>query len=420
MKPVLLWIRRDAGWWTPALLLTVELAGLFSRGTPWRGEWAWTVDWANGMTILAGPLLAGIVAYHVHKTARRDWNPIAYPAVRTGQPILHQALADWIVACTVHLVVLLFAIGLTATTRPTGLIPWSLLPLGPVVLVAFAGIGALCGTLIRSLVAAPIAAAGAFGLTYLGATGAIPAAFRVGGATGSLVGLTLDRRVGGAMAIFLVAVALLCAAVVAVRRSPMLPPRSTAAAGVALALLATGYFTLQHTGSDKYVVDAKPLKYTCEGQTPRVCMATGTTRQLDALTNAMHTQAQVLTAAGIDIPDTFYQDVPNRQADPTQGLIIMTTDSVNAANPNPQDVADYLSFPAACKAFFGEFPPETALQARAAVADLIRHGNKLQPMVLGNDQAIRDWMDSSAASVWLKSTYDKLRTCDLAKISLPA
>lgn len=38
---------------------------LFSRGIPWRHEWAWALDWASGSTLILGPLVSSATAWVV-------------------------------------------------------------------------------------------------------------------------------------------------------------------------------------------------------------------------------------------------------------------------------------------------------------------------------------------------------------------
>ncbi|WP_203755816.1 hypothetical protein [Actinoplanes cyaneus] len=415
-----MWIKNDGGYWVPVMLLIVGFFSLFSRGTPWQGEWVWTVDWANGITILTGPLLAGVVAYHTQRTARKDWNPISYTAIRPGLPILHQAIADWMVASACHLIVLLVALTMTAATRPSSTFSPALLMLGPIVLLAFAAVGALSGLLIRSIASAPLSAIVAFALTYLGATGAIPALFRVGGSTGSLVGLTANTYVNLAIAAFSLCFSVVIATVVVIARAPIVRLTWVALGTVGMVIAASSYVALKSEGGERYVLSKTPIEYVCKGAVPGVCMASGTTRQLDNLATSMQKQAQVLTSLGIRLPANFYQEVPNHRPDPHQGLIIMATDAVNASDPNPSDVADYLSLPAACQEYYdGGTPPEIPLQARAIVADLIRSKNGLQPFMLGTDQLSSEWMKSDRVDPWLKSTYVSLESCELDALHLP-
>lgn len=420
MTGVFSWARRGSGLWLLPVFLAVDLLALFSRGLQWQGEWAWTVDWANGGIILLGPLLAGVVAHNVQRLGSPFANTAMTATVRGPLVPLHIGIATWMWAAAAHALTLVVAVAATAATSPSGS-PHLLLPLsiGFLALLAFAALGALAGSLIRALVAAPIATVSCFALTYLGATGVVPEAFRIGGVTGSLVGLRYSESVNAWMAVMLIAVIGFAAFVAVYRRSVLVRSSQWVAGGLSVALLATAWIVLQVNGDYRFEPQRTAVSFRCAGAAPQVCMAVGTTRQLPALAAAMHAQAAPLTALGISLPDRYYQDVVNVAPHQDAGVFYLAVDEVNAPKPDPVVVADYLSTPAPCPQFTSpDAPPEEALYARAILADVIRQKNNFPTGLLMDDRA-KAWMSSGEVNTWTKHTFDALISCNLAGINVP-
>lgn len=419
MTGVFSWARRRSALWLWPVFLAVDLLALFSRGLQWQGEWAWTVDWANGGTILLGPLLAGVVAYDVQRLGSPSANTAMTAALRGPQVPLQIGIANWIWAAAAHALTLVVAVAATAATSPSGSIPLLLLPIGFIALLAFAALGALVGSLIRSLIAAPIATVACFALTYLGATGVVPKAFRIGGVSGTLVGLRYSESVNSWIAAMLIAVTGLAALVAVYRWSALLRSTQWVTGGLSVALLATAWTVLQVNGDYRFEPQRTAVSFRCAGSAPEVCMAVGTTRQLSTLAAAMHEQAAPLTALGIALPDRYYQDVANVAPHQGAGVFYLAVEEVNAPMPDPVVIADYLTVPAPCPQFTShDAPPEEALYARSIVADVIRQKNDLPTGLLMDDKA-KAWMSSGDVDAWTKQTFDALTTCNLARINVP-
>ena len=413
------WMKLRSGLWLFPVFLAVDLLVLFSRGLQWQGEWAWSVDWANGGTILLGPLLAGVVAYNVQRLGNPSANTAMTATLRGPQVPLHIGFANWMLAAAAHLLTLAVAVAATAATSPTGSLPLLPLPLGFLALLAFAALGALTGSVIRSLVAAPIATIACFALTYLGATGVVPKAFRIGGVTGTLIGLRYSESVNAWIAALLIAVTAFAALVAVYRRSVLVRTGQWVAGGLSVALLATSWANLQINGDYRFEAQRTAVSFRCAGSAPQVCMAVGTTRQLPALAAAMHEQAAPLTALGISLPDRYYQDVANVAPHEDAGVFYLSVNEVNAPRPDPVAIADYLSTPRPCPEFTSpDAPPEEALYARAILADVIRQNNNLPTGLLMDDKA-KAWMSSGDVEAWTKQTFNALTTCDMARINVP-
>jgi hypothetical protein len=415
-----MWAVRGTSLLAAPVLVAVELVALFSRGADWRGEWAWTLDWANGGTILCGPILAGIVAFDVQRLSRQQ--SISFMrGLRRGKLVtIHAATSAWLVASIIHLLAVTFAITLTAITRPSGSIPVYMLLFGPLVLAAFATIGLVTGVFIPRMIGAPIALIIAFALTVAGANGSIPAVLRVGGVTGSLVGMQYDGHVLTVTAIFLTCAAVVLGCLSSLRYSPV-SSAGWVATGVAAALISVLTLgDLQLNGDQWFTIADKPPALLCAGSKPQVCMARGTTRQLVPLAQEMSRQAQPLIAAGLELPAVYVQDIPGWRPPLSSGVVTLEMSDINAPRPNRMAVADYLATPAACPDFFNASgtPPEKAFAAKAVLADLIRRKAGL-PFAGSYTDVEKAWLQSRAAQEWMISAYNSLKDCDLHAVIQP-
>lgn len=420
VKSVMLWLVRGTALFSIPAILGVELIALFSRGTPWRGEWAWTIDWANGATMLGGPVLAGVVAFDVQRVSRAGWLSAAR-GFRHGQLLpLHVAVASWACATVIHVGIVILASIMTATTQPTGRIPFELIALGPIVLAAFAGIGMALAAFWPSVMSSPTAVIVAFLLTYAGAAGVIPKVFRAGGTTGSLVGLHTDFRVYFTSIAYLIALTLLATIAVALRSRPAMTKTPLAVGAFAFLIMTVGLADLKAHGDQRFQLADQPPPYICVGQTPQVCLAKGTTWQLHGLAAEMNRQASVLRTRGIALPTRFVQDIPGRQPSADEGVIIMATNQVNRSKPDRQAVASFLATPAACDAYYqGSAPPEVALRARSILADAIRARLSI-PLSDYYPPEGEKWIRGADSEEWLRSTYKALKECDLENVQLPS
>lgn len=419
MRPAFLWLRRGLVLKAAVALAGVEVLAVLSRGTPWLGEWAWTIDWVNGATILSGPLLAGIVAYDTRSLGKPEWTRLAGGARRGPAVPLHVTAAAWGGATLIHLAVLVICIGVTARTDPTGSLPLLPIFLGPIVLAAFAALGLAVGTMFPSLLSTPVAIVVAFGLTYLGAAGTVPEVFRVGGVTGSLVGQVPDLPVLAIIVGFLVCFSVGVVVGVAYRQAVVLRKTSLALGALAIVGAAGAYVTLEAIGDNRYQLAASPPDYVCAGNAPKVCMAKGTTRSLPSLSREMARQAAIVRSLGVSLPEKYVQEVPGFAPSTDSGIMYMYVESVNAARVDPSQVADYLSSPAPCQEFYAERPPELALTARSLVADLIRDRTGVQAFSVEPGSEVAQWVASDEANVWMRDTFKELKECHLDAIRLP-
>lgn len=419
MNSLLLWIRRGTGLKAFAPLVFISLLALFSRGQQWRGEWVWTVDWANGSTILTGPILAGVVAFDLYRNGRVSWREMLRGMRRGAGFPLHVITACWLFAVAAHAITLVIAISLTASTRPTGHFPAESLALGPLVLLAFAVLGAISATVGSSFLSVPAAVVFTFGLTYVGATGAVPKVFRIGGSTGSLVGLSVDYRVLLIISVFLLSLAVACAALAAKAYTPRMTPTALTSTVLAVTIGSGAYVYLSMEGDERYRPSANPPNYICAGESPRVCMAEETTRPLGLLAAEMHRQGKILTDAGIQIPEVYSQEVAGYVPEPSHGVMFMGVDEVNAPAISPYQVSNYLSVPASCDEYYADVAPERALAARSIIATLIRSRTGVSGSAFKQGSDAAKWAASPESNAWMSNTFQQLKECHLDDVKLP-
>ncbi|MFE9192006.1 hypothetical protein ACFYL6_20600 [Micromonospora sp. NPDC007208] len=287
------------------------------------------------------------------------------------------------------------------------------------VLAAFTAVGGIIAVLIPTIAAVPVAIIGTFALTYLAATGAVANVFRVGGVTGSVVGLEVNSGAVLIVAAFLVALSALLVLIVMALFTSVVGRSHVAVLSLSLIISLLAYVSLEFVGDERFRVSASAPRYICAGTGPEVCMLEGTTRQLAPLAKEMQRQADVLQAIGVKLPATYAQEHPRLRANKGQGVMYMTVDAVNVGKVDPATVSDYLSTPAACDEYYGDFPPKDALAARALVADLVRDRVGIAEFPAPTGSAENAWANSVFANEWLVATFHSLRECTLDAIKPP-
>lgn len=405
----LLLVRSSRVWGHAALASAICAFMLVSRGSPWRGEWLWTLDWVAGVSILLGPVLAGVTAYEVATFRAFDLG-LARPSARrrvlaTLVPVLGPLAATvgpFVVAITI-------AVGLSWSLHPTdGFTP--ILPiLALLCLMVFAAAGALLGQRLPPTPAALVAwAVGLMANTVLAGAG-VPALLRVGGISGSLAGLTLDASAAAERAVFyssLTGLAVMLSVPFAGGRLRLL-----VAGGLGVVALASGLVL----ASDGYLYRPDPeADVRCDvagGAT--VCMLEGNTGQLPQWTRGLATMRARLDLPWLP-PRDYRQLRPG--ALPTQGVgvLAVNTDRVNVDPPALADLALSLARPSDCPQFAGDTPPTQALTAQHYLAEWFRaQEHHAGP---GSDPEVTDWIRRTGRADqerWAQAAYEALAGCDL-------
>lgn len=423
-------VRRSSTFVFVPALVVVQVFILLQRGTPWRGEWDWTVDWAGGATVLTAPLLAGCAAFELLR-----WRSEPTWSLLRSTP--RGPFVGWIVGgavlligATVHVVVTVAALVATvAAGAGAGLdaLPALLMPLLVLAVGVAAGVGV--ATLWPSLLAVPLAAALVFGLTAFAGELPIPLVrsasdvLTVGGSTGSLVGLTWDSGQQAAAATVLVGIIVLLAALVHARDSARVRPGAQVAVVLSAALLVGAAAVAEKAPTSRLVPSSGPIRYVCAGDaTTSVCLASETSRQLPWLAREVVEQSEPLVSIGVSLPKRHQQLVPYRQLPRGVAPVVLQPDSVNARRGDASSVADQIVMPALCSADTAEVaPPQQVFAARAAIAAWVRVQNGLAEPADYDGEIYRKWLAVPQADQrpWIVTTFAQLRACQYDDVRLP-
>jgi hypothetical protein len=391
---------------------------LVNRGAPWRGSWAWTVDYALGTTVLTGPLTAAAATYRAAAERRRVR---LYESTRRGWLVPARAAA-WAATCNgvAYGLILVVALLFTWSVPHGGSVPWAVAIVGPLLLCWYAALGAFTGRLVPHLITAPVTAVLAFGVGLMGAVGIGPNVIRHGPVTGSLTGLTWDRTVllGQIGVIAGLSVVLTVAAVGSVRSRP----RWVAMLGVLGVVSCTlGYASLLRSGDERFVPSDETAS-ACAGARPVVCVAPSDRIVLKSLAAQVDRAAAALYEVGAAVPGRFDELMPSGNPSPEHGFFPLMA---SASDPETSlgEAAGALTTPRACPQWSAPMPPSWHVFAVQNVLRgwLIRRAGNTQLDSLGLNRRAEAWLAASSPEqdAWVRSTYATLRTCQFDQLELP-
>ena len=203
-----------------ALLAAVSAMVLSARNLPWRGEWMWTLDWAAGTTILAGPLTAGLAAYESGRWRSATAALILPSARRRVAACFLPALAVLASAAVVYVLGTVVVLAVSGRYHPSDRPVPVLWLIGLCELAVCTAMGWLVGSRLPAYVAAPLATAGCYVLVVVASTHSALAFWLVGGSTGPSTGQVIDARYSIGAALSFLGLAALSAALYMVQRSP--------------------------------------------------------------------------------------------------------------------------------------------------------------------------------------------------------
>lgn len=406
------------------VLVAVQVFYLLQRGDPWRGEWAWTLDWAAGSTVLTGPLVAACAGFEVLRWRDRSTLALLRSTPRGALAAWSSVLSVLVVAAVVQTagtVTVVVATVLAGAEPDVSCLLVVLLPYA--VLATAALLGGTLAVLWPSLLAVPTAAALTFAVTAFSSDLMLPDVMTVGGSTGSLVGLTWDgRQQLGALAV-LVATSAVLALVVRAHDA------TTSSVGARAVLLASvvalaGAVVVHGTGpGDRLKASERPIRYTCASAGPsEVCLAAQTSRQLDWLASQVARRSEALTGIGVEPPRRFEQLVPYHRLSRGSAPIDLGPDTVNARVGDVERVPDLLADPALCPADTAEVPPPAAVfAARAAISAWIAVRTGITAADDLDGEIFGAWLRRPVAEQrdWITTTYRQLRGCRYDDVRLP-
>lgn len=302
-------LRRSSAFVALPVMLALVATHLALRSRSWTHEWRWSIYQLGFVTILLGPLLAGVAAWEGWRLSG------AADLLATSPRRVRAAAVAW--ASTVFWGFAAFASGLLAVlvmVKAAGTPGWpssadlvaTLPPLG--LLAAEAAVGLLAGWWIRHPLAAPAAALGCFLLSlslYVSDSGQF---ITVGGVGGSMVNLAPRADVQSAQLFFYAAVAVLALPLTA-RARPGSRIRGPAAADATIGaglLALVGATALLHGQSGLLLTPVHdPL--TCVGRAPTVCVAPGYVADAVGARRALLPYLHRLAQAGVTVPTRFEQ-----------------------------------------------------------------------------------------------------------------
>jgi hypothetical protein len=285
----------------PAVALLI-VANVMLRDRDWVHEWFWAYFNFHFVSVFLGPLAAGLAAWEGARFSRAGDYLTSADGVRRALAAAASAVLGWLLLpYLLGLVWISVQVIQAGTPGGPGLIEMSTLIPALAFLGMWTALGAAAGYRARSPLAAPLATVATFSIIlvlYMVDYDLV----RVGGATGSLLGLAPRPGLQVAQAALYLAVA--AWAIIRSGQSGGVADRrvaSFAIAGVAT-VLAAGLFISQ--GDD---FATRPVQLRCEGSPP-VCLAPGYDGDRRAVDRALGPLLEGLATVGAPVPKRFVQD----------------------------------------------------------------------------------------------------------------
>ncbi|HXF72449.1 MAG TPA: hypothetical protein VNO79_07570 [Actinomycetota bacterium] len=311
-------LRRSAGLAAfPAFLASVGLHVL-ARDRLWVHEWLWAVYQYHFVTVLLGPVAAGVAAWEGQRVARADDLSAAAGARLRAAAWAWAAVMGWVLAT--------YAIGLAAVialVRAAGTPGWpdatALSTLGPPIalLAAETSTGFVVGLVVSSPLVPPLVATAWFLLVlFLYVAG--PATLVTVGGSSSLLGLAPRRALQAAQVELYLSVVAASAAWVIAR--PARPLAKAAACLVGLSLVALGVHRVSDEGPR--IFQRTRVTLACIGSEPTICVGPGYVPMAHRIRALLGPYLDELRAAGAPVPSRFDQTaLPGEAAAPLGGLV---------------------------------------------------------------------------------------------------
>jgi hypothetical protein len=403
----------------PSLLVPAGLLHLASwlamlaHGRDWVGAWMNAVDEVAGSVVVVGPLLAGLTA---NVYAHRGRTSLPVLTVASAHPLrawYAPAARFWGLAI-LNVVVLLgeAAVLVSAAGCPLSLSALVIVPVCCAVLACHVLLGMVIGLRLSPKLAGAVAGAVSFGGFLLAVAHLAPPAFVTGGVTGDLVGQQYRSSV--VLTLALDAVLTVVALSAGTGWNTRWVQARAAAALVTIAsavLLGNGQVV---DLDNRFVAVQAPFK--CRGAAPSVCVPRDAPRSLADASRRFHRLAGPLRTAGVDLPDRwdFYW---GQRVRPGSGVLSLDDGDVLRTRVADEEVISALATPARCAAFSSDLPVERAITVQLLLEHWIavRNGRGF-----GDTRIPRSWFSSQASEAWVRSTYAKLRRCDVGGLRFPA
>uniref|UniRef100_UPI0016000906 hypothetical protein n=1 Tax=Nocardioides stalactiti TaxID=2755356 RepID=UPI0016000906 len=126
--------------------------------------------------------------------------------------------------------------------------------------------------------------------------------------------------------------------------------------------------------------------------------------------------AEVIPAAGVDLPETYEEELPGRSPSSGRGTFSLTS----RERYDFRDAVMLLTNPAPCPQWSGDVPPITALDAEEFIVEwaVARHGER--PNVYS--RPMEKWLprlDDAVTTAWVIDTFRRFTTCDFDRLAMP-
>lgn len=384
MSTMMLMARRSFGLALLPAMMGIVLLHIFARERPWTHEWFWAVYQLNFVTVMLGPIVAGIGAWEGVRFSRSRGLLSTSNRVLAGLGALWFALLMWaLVAYAVGLAIVMAMVKLAGTPDlPDTRAIIAILP-AVALLAALAAIGLAIGWVLKSPLAAPACVVGSFLvilLLYIKGPGQL---IIVGGATDSLLALAPRRNLQAAQILCYLIVSM--ASLVLAAHSFGWPRRHHPMAASALGGLAVLSAALVVAQGGTILQPYAP-KLQCFGVDPEVCAGPGYAPRLSDARTALLPYIRVLQGAGVPVPHRFSQaqDPGNPEVGPLSlGLLQGSGDEAaplvmasyfqkscdTKSNPKVIEAHQYASY------WLEASVSGTSLPYDPAIPDVLRTGN---------------------------------------------
>jgi hypothetical protein len=400
MLPLRLWLRRSTATIAFPGMLIIEFMVVFSR-PGWTHEWGWALSQASAGTILLAPLVAGIVAFD---RARRVEPTVALlaggaPRGRLGILALPAAACAWAtmawlagMACAALIAAHGGAIG------PPD--PWIFIE-PPILLILAVCVGLAVGTLMKGLLAGPVAALLLLtGRMFIGSLNLrLEGVFSAGGAIGSQAGdirnpLDATALVSTHLAISAMALILVVTKSAGIMGRGVLRVGSLAT-GIGLALGASYAF---HSVSMRMAPYEADIGHdVCLSGRAVVCGHYQANYLLEASQKSISAALDDLSGSGINWQNKY--NLYNGTAVPVDhGVVDVAVEEVKNGKLSTFDVANTLASPRSCRELFSDKSPEHILRDSRTVSDWVMKALEAGP-------------PSSPAPQDVREAYQRLGTC---------
>lgn len=409
--------------WRIAAYLLVALAvvmfTLCARDAPWRGEWAWTLDWVAGSSIILGPLYAGMAAFESADGRPFDVGVARPTAQRRLLALLAPLGGPTLAVLGAYLLEAGAATAVTWGTSATDQRQPVVAVLGALVLLVFGLSGLLVGQYLPRAAAGLAAWLGGLAVTIASAGASVPHLLRIGASTGSLAGMGVWWL---GVETHLLAYLLLggLAVLVAARRWRTLAHRLTLWA-LAAALLVT---VAGIARDDRLYAPLAHPRWVCSGVGAsgiRVCLLAGNSAQLSAWHDGLVAVSSTLSGLGAVPVTTYRQPSPGGSVRPGEALVLPDPELVNLTPPTVGQVADAVARPTDCPQLHGQAPPVGALTAQHWLSELLAQRTESRKSAERDPEVLHWMVDSSARDqdAWARVTYLRLRTCSFKGLDAP-